>query len=54
MDDYILFRDGEVGSGPIVIPHLLFERIERSAARVGMTAVELIQFALGELFNDPL
>ena len=53
MDDSIAFRDGVVGSAPIVLPRLLFERIARLAERAGMTAVELIQIALADVFNDP-
>jgi hypothetical protein len=54
MDDSISFTDGAVGSAPIVLPRLLFERIQRLAARAGMTAVELIQIALSDVFNDPM
>jgi hypothetical protein len=53
MDDSISFTDGAVGSAPIVLPRLLFERIQRLAARAGMTAVGLIQIALSDVFNDP-
>ncbi len=53
MDDPILFRDGEVGSPPIVLPRELFIRIQRLAAQANMEAVELVQLALAEVFNDP-
>jgi hypothetical protein len=43
MNDSISFVDGAVGSA----------RIERLAARVDMDAVDLIGFALKDVFSDP-
>jgi hypothetical protein len=53
MNDSISFVDGAVGSAPIVISRELFARIERLAARVDMDAVDLIGFALKDVFSDP-
>ena len=52
-DDSIVFFDGKVGSPPIVLSRSLFERIERLAAQANMEAVDLVQLALADVFNDP-
>ena len=53
MDDSIVFKDGEVGSPPIVLSRELFTRIQRIAAQANMEAVDLVQLALADVFNDP-
>ncbi len=53
MNDPIVFSDGQVGSPPIVLSRELFLRIERLAAQANIEAVELVQLALADIFNDP-